>query len=85
MLRAGAISVDALRKVVPVIDLPATPAVADEELSPADRRAAESIAAATAAASAAGIVEPGESAESADPVEAEPAEADPVADQGPGA
>ena len=59
MLRAGAISVDALRKVVPVIDLPANPAVVEEELSPADRRAAESIA----AANAAGIVEPGEPAE----------------------
>ena len=71
MLRAGAISVDALRKVVPVIDLPASPAVVEEELSPADRRAAESIA----AASAAGIVEPGRS----------PADADPIPDQGPGA
>jgi tRNA threonylcarbamoyl adenosine modification protein (Sua5/YciO/YrdC/YwlC family) len=73
MLRAGAISVDALRKVVPVIDLPASPAVVEEEMSPADRRAAESIA----AASAAGIVEPAEPAE--------PAEADPIPDQGPGA
>jgi L-threonylcarbamoyladenylate synthase len=70
MLRAGAISVDALRKVVPVIDLPVSPAVVEEEISPADRRAAESIA----AASAAGIVEP-----------AEPADADPIPDQGPGA
>ena len=61
MLRAGAISVDALRKVVPVIDLPANPAIVEEELSPADRRAAESIA----AANAAGTVEPGEPAESA--------------------
>ena len=76
MLRAGAISVDALRKVVPVIDLPANPAIVEEEMSPADRRAAESIA----AASAAGIVEPVEPAEPADP-----AEADPIADQGPGA
>jgi hypothetical protein len=41
-------------------------------MSPADRRAAESIAAASAAAAAA--VEP-----------AEPADADPIADQGPGA
>jgi L-threonylcarbamoyladenylate synthase len=43
MLRAGALSVDALRKVVPVIDLP--DAGAEQELSPADRRAAEAIAA----------------------------------------
>jgi tRNA threonylcarbamoyl adenosine modification protein (Sua5/YciO/YrdC/YwlC family) len=47
MLRAGALSVDALRKVVPVIDLP--DAAAEPELSPADRRAAEVIAAASAA------------------------------------
>jgi hypothetical protein len=53
-----------------VIDLPASPAVVEEEISPADRRAAESIA----AASAAGVVEP-----------AEPADADPIPDQGPGA
>jgi L-threonylcarbamoyladenylate synthase len=44
MLRAGAISVDALRKVVPVIDLPAAPALPEEEVSPADRRVAELIA-----------------------------------------
>jgi tRNA threonylcarbamoyl adenosine modification protein (Sua5/YciO/YrdC/YwlC family) len=44
MLRAGAISVDALRKVVPVIDLPAASALAEEEVSPADRRVAELIA-----------------------------------------
>lgn len=50
LLRAGVIGIDALRKVVPVIDLPAssTQSIA-EELSPADRRAAESIAAAKAA------------------------------------
>jgi tRNA threonylcarbamoyl adenosine modification protein (Sua5/YciO/YrdC/YwlC family) len=50
VLRAGAISVDELRKVVPVIDLPMpdpTPV-----LSPADRRAAEAIAAANAATEA---------------------------------
>jgi len=47
MLRAGALSVDALRKVVPVIDLP--DASGEPELSPADRRAAEAIAAASAA------------------------------------
>jgi L-threonylcarbamoyladenylate synthase len=44
MLRAGAISVDGLRKVVPVIDLPAPPASPEEEVSPADRRVAELIA-----------------------------------------
>lgn len=48
MLRAGALSVDDLRKVVPVIDLPAEPG-AEPELSPADRRAAEAIASANAA------------------------------------
>jgi L-threonylcarbamoyladenylate synthase len=50
VLRAGAISVDDLRKVVPVIDLPA--AGSGPELSPADRRAAEAIAAANAATAA---------------------------------
>jgi tRNA threonylcarbamoyl adenosine modification protein (Sua5/YciO/YrdC/YwlC family) len=48
MLRAGALSVDDLRKVVPVIDLPAAGG-AEPELSPADRRAAEAIAAANLA------------------------------------
>jgi tRNA threonylcarbamoyl adenosine modification protein (Sua5/YciO/YrdC/YwlC family) len=48
LLRAGALSVDELRKVVPVIDLPAAPG-AEPELSPADRRAAAAIAAANAA------------------------------------
>jgi hypothetical protein len=47
LLRAGALSVDDLRKVVPVIDLPS--AGNEPELSPADRRAAEAIAAANAA------------------------------------
>jgi L-threonylcarbamoyladenylate synthase len=47
LLRAGVISIDALRKVVPVIDLP-VPAEPEEELSPADRRAAEAIAAGAA-------------------------------------
>jgi L-threonylcarbamoyladenylate synthase len=50
MLRAGGVSIDDLRKVVPVIDLPAVSA--EPELSPADRRAAEAIAAANAAAAA---------------------------------
>jgi hypothetical protein len=48
LLRAGALSVDDLRKVVPVIDLPAASG-AEPELSPADRRAAAAIAAANAA------------------------------------
>jgi L-threonylcarbamoyladenylate synthase len=47
LLRAGALSVDELRKVVPVIDLPAPER--EPELSPADRRAAAAIAAAKAA------------------------------------
>ena len=46
LLRAGVISVDDLRKVTPVIDLPAAPGSAEPELSPADRRAAAAIAAA---------------------------------------
>jgi L-threonylcarbamoyladenylate synthase len=46
LLRAGALSVDALRKVVPVIDLPDA-GNGDPELSPADRRAAAAIAAAS--------------------------------------
>jgi L-threonylcarbamoyladenylate synthase len=50
MLRAGALSVDDLRKVVPVIDLPS--AGNEPELSPADRRAAAAIAAANAAGAA---------------------------------
>src|ERR1700691_4690443 len=90
MLRAGAISVDALRKVVPVIDLPANPAIAEEELSPADRRAAESIPAANAAgvvepADAAGPVAPDDAEDIADAEElADAAElADPAPDQGP--
>jgi L-threonylcarbamoyladenylate synthase len=47
LLRPGGIGIDALRKVVPVIDLPAAPAEPPpEDISPADRRAAEAIAAA---------------------------------------
>jgi L-threonylcarbamoyladenylate synthase len=59
MLRAGALSVDAIRKIVPVIDLPEAQG-GDSDLSPADRRAAESIAAGNAAgrASAADSAEP---------------------------
>jgi L-threonylcarbamoyladenylate synthase len=52
LLRAGALSVDDLRKVVPVIDLPAADGGAEAELSPADRRAAAAIAAANAAVAA---------------------------------
>jgi hypothetical protein len=52
MLRAGALSVDDLRKVVPVIDLSTVPGGAEPELSPADRRAGEAIAAANAASAA---------------------------------
>jgi L-threonylcarbamoyladenylate synthase len=52
LLRAGALSVDDLRKVVPVIDLSAAPDSAEPELSPADRRAAAAIAAGNAAAAA---------------------------------
>ena len=52
MLRAGALSVDDLRKVVPVIDLSTVPGGAEPELSPADRRAAEAIAAANPASAA---------------------------------
>ena len=48
LLRAGAVSIDALRKVVPVIDLPDPEVPVEPELSPADRRAAEAIAAASA-------------------------------------
>ncbi len=48
MLRAGALPVDALRKIVPVIDLPEAQG-GDGDLSPADRRAAAAIAAANAA------------------------------------
>jgi L-threonylcarbamoyladenylate synthase len=44
LLRAGVIGVDALRKIVPVIDLPASDQDVAEELSPADRRAAAAIA-----------------------------------------
>jgi L-threonylcarbamoyladenylate synthase len=54
LLRAGVISIDALRKVVPVIDLPAAAEPEAEELSPADRRAAAAIAAAADGTSASG-------------------------------
>jgi L-threonylcarbamoyladenylate synthase len=51
MLRAGALSADDLRKVVPVIDLPVADN-AEPGLSPADRRATAAIAAANAASAA---------------------------------
>jgi len=80
LLRAGVIGIDALRKVVPVIDLPAY-LPAEEELSPADRRAAASIAAANAAAS----VTPADPTP-ADPTPADPTPADPeIPDLEPGA
>jgi L-threonylcarbamoyladenylate synthase len=73
LLRAGAVSVDALRKVVPVIDLPASPAgPPPEDISPADRRAAEAIAAGERAQ---------ERAEAATPVK--PAEPHPLARRDP--
>jgi tRNA threonylcarbamoyl adenosine modification protein (Sua5/YciO/YrdC/YwlC family) len=79
MLRAGALSVDALRKVVPVIDLPE--ADGESDLSPADRRAAEAIAAASAADPASGDAGlAGDSAEQDGPY---PAADDPRPDQGP--
>jgi L-threonylcarbamoyladenylate synthase len=70
MLRAGAISVDALRKVVPVIDLPAA-AGSEPDLSPADRRATEIIAAANAV-------------NAVRPAQAHPSADDPAPDKGPG-
>jgi hypothetical protein len=67
MLRAGAISIDDLRKVVPVIDLP-NAGSAEPELSPADRRAAEAIAAANSAnaGNAANAAEAANAADAAD-------------------
>ncbi|MGH3291618.1 MAG: L-threonylcarbamoyladenylate synthase [Trebonia sp.] len=68
LLRAGALSIDDLRKVVPVIDIPA--ASPEPELSPADRRAAEAIAAANAAVAANKAAAPeAAAAEGADQVE----------------
>ena len=53
LLRAGVIGIDALRKVVPVIDLPVPAEPDPQDLSPADRRAAEAIASGSAGAGAA--------------------------------
>jgi L-threonylcarbamoyladenylate synthase len=79
LLRAGAVSIEELRKVVPVIDLPAPPVPEEENISPADRRAAEIIAAGEAArlerAAPAGPAAP----------DGPPAEPAPPADPGPGA
>jgi L-threonylcarbamoyladenylate synthase len=72
MLRAGALPVDAIRKIVPVIDLPESQG-GEPDLSPADRRAAATIAEANAASAAAGS-EPG----------APPAAGDPSPGQGTG-
>ena len=66
LLRAGALSIDELRKVVPVIDLPT--ADPGPELSPADRRAAAAIAAANATAAAKQAGQAGQT-ESADPAD----------------
>jgi len=75
MLRAGAISIDDLRKIVPVIDLP-TPDP-QPKLSPADRRAAEAIAAATKTAETRTAAKTAETAQPADAVaESEAGETD---------
>ena len=66
MLRAGALSVDDLRKVVPVIDLSTAPGGAEPELSPADRRAAEAIANAASAAGDGSTASTGEPDDPAD-------------------
>lgn len=67
LLRAGALSVDDLRKVVPVIDLPAAGGTQPE--SPADRRAREAIEAANAASAArpAPLAQPREPADDSGP------------------
>jgi len=66
LLRAGALSIDELRKVAPVIDLPT--ADPGPGLSPADRRAAAAIAAANATAAAKQAGQAGQT-ESADPAD----------------
>jgi len=75
MLRAGALPVDALRKIVPVIDLPEAQG-GDGDLSPADRRAAAAIAAANAAtaedAARAGTDPPGTGSPGAGPAAEDP-------------
>jgi len=82
MLRAGALSIDELRKVVPVIDLPAPEP--EPELSPADRRAAEAISAAKAVlADTAAKAAPADTAAKAAATEPAPAD-DSSQDPGPG-
>lgn len=66
LLRAGALSIDELRKVVPVIDLPT--ADPGPEPSPADRRAAAAIAAANVTVAAKQAERAGQ-AEPADPAD----------------
>jgi tRNA threonylcarbamoyl adenosine modification protein (Sua5/YciO/YrdC/YwlC family) len=67
MLRAGALSVDDLRKVVPVIDL-AVGAGGEPDMSPADRRAAEAIAAGNSAV-AANVPDPADAGQPGDPAD----------------
>jgi tRNA threonylcarbamoyl adenosine modification protein (Sua5/YciO/YrdC/YwlC family) len=67
LLRAGALSVDDLRKVVPVIDL-AVGAGGEPDMSPADRRAAEAIAAGNSAV-AANVPDPADAGQSGDPAD----------------
>src|ERR1700689_612061 len=86
MLRAGAISVDALRKVVPVIDLPAASG-SEPDLSPADRRAAELIATANTArpantASTPDTASTPNAGDAATPTQAQPPADDPAPDAG---
>jgi tRNA threonylcarbamoyl adenosine modification protein (Sua5/YciO/YrdC/YwlC family) len=89
MLRAGALTVDALRKVVPVIDLPEALG-GEPDISPADRRAAEAIAAAGAAGSTsasnrtATTTDTATAASAAEPNPHPPADDDASADPEPG-
>jgi L-threonylcarbamoyladenylate synthase len=76
VLRAGALTVDAIRKVVPVIDLPGHPDDPFAGLSPADRRAAEAIAAASANTA--------DQVNTAGPADEAPADLAPDRDPGPG-
>jgi tRNA threonylcarbamoyl adenosine modification protein (Sua5/YciO/YrdC/YwlC family) len=83
MLRAGALSVDALRKVVPVIDLPEAQG-GDADLSPADRRAAEAIAAAADARAGNAATAASPAAGGAGQADPHPQAEDPRPDQLPG-
>jgi tRNA threonylcarbamoyl adenosine modification protein (Sua5/YciO/YrdC/YwlC family) len=80
MLRAGALSVDELRKVVPVIDLPEAGGGA-ADLSPADRRAADAIAAGNAAS---GTAAAANAAGATAPTAPDEPGKDPEPDPGPG-